>query len=96
MTANKNETSGAFLNSTSQSFYNKFSDKEFSTLLCLRYNLDLELYLLTLIAHVKEKTKSQVTCNQNSLTRKVFTFATRATVMDAQQLFTMLFKMSLS
>ena len=36
LTANKNETSGAFLNSTSQSFYNKFSDKEFSTLLCLR------------------------------------------------------------
>ena len=31
LTANKNETSGAFLNSTSQSFYNRFSNKELST-----------------------------------------------------------------
>ena len=42
LTANKNYTSGTFLKSTSQSFYNKFSSKEFSTLLCLRYNLDLD------------------------------------------------------
>lgn len=42
ITANRSETSGAFLNSTPQSFYNKYDNNEFSTLLCPRYNLDLE------------------------------------------------------
>ena len=57
MTANKNETSGAFLNSTSQSFYNRFSDKEFSTLLCLRYNLDLDFIPTNLQCTCKIKNK---------------------------------------
>ena len=42
LTANQSNIAGSFLTSTSQSFYNKFSNKEFSTLLCLRYNLDLD------------------------------------------------------
>ena len=42
LTSNQSNIAGSFLTSTSQSYYNKFSNKEFSTLLCLRYNLDLE------------------------------------------------------
>ena len=41
LTANQSNIAGSFLTSTSQSFYNKFSNKEFSTLLCLRYNLEI-------------------------------------------------------
>ena len=57
LTANKNETSGAFLNSTLQSFCNKFSDKEFSTLLCPRYNLDLDYIPTNLQCTCKRKNK---------------------------------------
>ena len=45
------------MNSTSQSFYNKFSDKEFSTLLCLRYNLDLDFIPTNLQCTCKRKNK---------------------------------------
>ena len=55
--ANKNETSGAFPNSISQSFYNKFSNKEFTTLLCLRYNLDLDFIPTNLPCTCKRKNK---------------------------------------
>ena len=57
LTANKNETSEACLNSTSQSYYNKFSKKEFSTLLCLRYNLDLDFIPTNLQCTCKRKNK---------------------------------------
>ena len=57
LNANQSNIAGSFLTSTSQSFYNKFSIEEFSTLLCLRYNLDLNYIPTNLSCTCNRKNK---------------------------------------
>ena len=57
LTANQSDIAGSFLTSTSQSFNNKFSNEELSTLLCLRYNLDFNYMPTNLPCTCSRKTK---------------------------------------
>ena len=66
-------------------FYNKFSDKEFSTLLCLRYSLDLDFIPTNLQCTCKRKNKITGKMQPKFIDKKGFTFVTRAIVMVAQQ-----------
>jgi hypothetical protein len=95
LTANKNETLGAFLNSISHSFFNKFSNKEFSTLLCLRYNLDLDFIPTNLPCTCRRKTKITDNLRPKIIDKKGFHPVTLATVTVTLLLFMMLFKTSL-